>query len=123
MVNLQVVLLSAPASLASTMVIGPHHAAVIHVGDSSETAPAGEECPARRTRERGAFGGGGGLAPQGKLWNSAVEAVSPSIFGVQEPGINPTGGAIPRWGGPLGHRAGERGLYQPPSAGGISLQY
>jgi hypothetical protein len=37
--------------------------------------------------------------------------------GVQEPGINPTGGAIPRWGGPLDHRAGERGLDQPPSGG------
>ena len=36
MVGLQVVMLGAPASLASTMVIGPHHAAVIHVGDSSE---------------------------------------------------------------------------------------
>jgi hypothetical protein len=34
--GLQVVLLGAPASLASTMVIGPHHAAVTHVGDSSE---------------------------------------------------------------------------------------
>jgi hypothetical protein len=38
-------------------------------------------------------------------------------FGVHEPGIGPTGGAIPRWGGPLGHRAGERGLDQPPSVG------
>jgi hypothetical protein len=37
MVNLQVVMLSAPTSLASIMVIGgPHHAAVTHVGDSSE---------------------------------------------------------------------------------------
>jgi hypothetical protein len=36
MVDLQVVLLSAPTSLASIMVIGPHHAAVTHVGDSSE---------------------------------------------------------------------------------------
>jgi hypothetical protein len=36
MVGLQVVLLSAPTSFASIMVIGPHHAAVIHVGDSSE---------------------------------------------------------------------------------------
>jgi hypothetical protein len=26
----------APTSLASTMAIGPHHAAVIHVGDSTE---------------------------------------------------------------------------------------
>jgi hypothetical protein len=34
--SLQVVLLSAPTSLASTMVIVPHHAAVTHVGDSSE---------------------------------------------------------------------------------------
>jgi hypothetical protein len=33
-------------------------------------------------------------------------------FGVQETGINPTGGAIPRRGGPLGHRAGERGFYR-----------
>jgi hypothetical protein len=32
----QVALLGAPTSLASTMVVGPHHAAVIHVGDSSE---------------------------------------------------------------------------------------
>jgi hypothetical protein len=29
-------MLSAPTSLASIMVIGPHHAAVTHVGDSSE---------------------------------------------------------------------------------------
>jgi hypothetical protein len=29
-------MLSAPASLASIMVIGTHHAAVTHVGDSSE---------------------------------------------------------------------------------------
>mgnify|MGYP006155091983 CR=1 FL=1 len=36
MVNLQVVMLGAPTSLASIMVIGPHHAAVTHVGDSSE---------------------------------------------------------------------------------------
>jgi hypothetical protein len=36
MVNLQVVMLGAPASLASTMMIGPHHAAVTHVGGSSE---------------------------------------------------------------------------------------
>jgi hypothetical protein len=36
MVDLQIVLLSAPTSLASTAVIGPHHAAVTHVGDSSE---------------------------------------------------------------------------------------
>jgi hypothetical protein len=32
----QVVLLGAPTSIASTMVIGPHHAAVTHAGDSSE---------------------------------------------------------------------------------------
>jgi hypothetical protein len=38
MVNLQVVLLSAPTSLASLMMIGPHHAAVTHVGDSSEAS-------------------------------------------------------------------------------------
>ena len=37
MVNLQVVMLGAPTSLASIiMVIGPHHAAVTHVGGSSE---------------------------------------------------------------------------------------
>jgi hypothetical protein len=30
------VLLGAPTSLASTVVIGPHHAAVTHAGDSSE---------------------------------------------------------------------------------------
>ena len=36
-VSLQVVMLSAPTSLASIMaVLGPHHAAVTHVGDSSE---------------------------------------------------------------------------------------
>ena len=35
MVGLQVVLLGAPTSLASIMAIGPHHAAVTHVGDSS----------------------------------------------------------------------------------------
>jgi hypothetical protein len=29
-------MLSAPTSLASIMMTGPHHAAVIHVGDSSE---------------------------------------------------------------------------------------
>jgi hypothetical protein len=29
-------MLGAPTSLASIMVIGPHHAAVTHVGDSSE---------------------------------------------------------------------------------------
>jgi hypothetical protein len=34
--NLHIVLLSAPTSLTSTMAIGPHHAAVTHVGDSSE---------------------------------------------------------------------------------------
>jgi hypothetical protein len=35
--SLQVVLLGAPTSLASIVVIGPHqHAAVTHVGDSSE---------------------------------------------------------------------------------------
>jgi hypothetical protein len=31
-------------------------------------------------------------------------------FGVQEPGISPTGGAIPRASGHLYHRAGERGF-------------
>jgi hypothetical protein len=36
MVGLQVVLLGARTSLASIMVIGPHHAAVTHVGGSSE---------------------------------------------------------------------------------------
>jgi hypothetical protein len=36
MVGLQVVLLGAPTSLASIMVIGPHHAAVTHAGGSSE---------------------------------------------------------------------------------------
>jgi hypothetical protein len=36
MVKLQVLLLGAPTSLASTMAIGPHHAAVIHAGGSSE---------------------------------------------------------------------------------------
>jgi hypothetical protein len=36
MVNLQVVLLGAPTSLSSIMVIGPHHAAATHVGGSSE---------------------------------------------------------------------------------------
>jgi hypothetical protein len=35
MVGLQVVLLGAPTSLASIMVIGPHHAAVTHVGGAS----------------------------------------------------------------------------------------
>ena len=38
MVDLQVVMLSAPTSLASIMMIGPHHAAVTHVGDSSEAS-------------------------------------------------------------------------------------
>jgi hypothetical protein len=32
MLDLRVVLLGAPTSLASTLVIGPHHAAVIYVG-------------------------------------------------------------------------------------------
>jgi hypothetical protein len=36
MVNLQIVMLSASTSLASIMVIGLYHAAVTHVGDSSE---------------------------------------------------------------------------------------
>jgi hypothetical protein len=36
MVGLQIELLGAPTSLASIMVIGPHHAAVTHAGDSSE---------------------------------------------------------------------------------------
>jgi hypothetical protein len=36
MASLQVVLLGAPTSLASTMVVGPHHAAVTHVGSCSE---------------------------------------------------------------------------------------
>jgi hypothetical protein len=36
MVNLQVVMLSAPTSLASIMVIGPHHATATHVGDRSD---------------------------------------------------------------------------------------
>jgi hypothetical protein len=36
MVSLQIAMLSAPTSLASIMVIGPHHAAVTHVGGSSE---------------------------------------------------------------------------------------
>jgi hypothetical protein len=36
MVSLQIVVLGAPTSLASIMVIGPHHAAVTHVGGSSE---------------------------------------------------------------------------------------
>ena len=36
MVNLQIVMLSAPTSLASIMVIGPHHAAVTHAGGSTE---------------------------------------------------------------------------------------
>jgi hypothetical protein len=36
MVSLQVVMLGAPTSLASIMAIGPHHAAVTHVGDSPE---------------------------------------------------------------------------------------
>jgi hypothetical protein len=38
-------------------------------------------------------------------------------FGVQGRVQNPTGGAITRWGGPLGHRAGERILVQLPSGG------
>jgi hypothetical protein len=38
MVGLQVVMLGAPTSLASIMAIGPHHAAVTHVGGSSEVA-------------------------------------------------------------------------------------
>jgi hypothetical protein len=42
MVGLQVVMLGAPTSLASIMVVGPHHgAAVIHVGGSSGCGPAG----------------------------------------------------------------------------------
>jgi hypothetical protein len=36
MVNLQVVMLGAPTSLAGIMMIGPHHAAVTHAGGSSE---------------------------------------------------------------------------------------
>jgi hypothetical protein len=36
MVGLQIVMLSAPTSLASIVVIGSRHAAVTHVGDSSE---------------------------------------------------------------------------------------
>jgi hypothetical protein len=36
MVSFQIMLLGAPTSLASIMVIGPHHAAVTHVGCSSE---------------------------------------------------------------------------------------
>jgi hypothetical protein len=36
MVSLQNAMLGAPTSLASIMVIGPHHAAVTHVGNSSE---------------------------------------------------------------------------------------
>jgi hypothetical protein len=36
MMDLQVVMLSAPTSLASIMMIGPYHAAVTHAGDSSE---------------------------------------------------------------------------------------
>jgi hypothetical protein len=36
MVGLQVVMLSAPTSLDIIMVIGPYHAAVKHVGDSSK---------------------------------------------------------------------------------------
>ena len=36
MVGLQIAVLGDPTSLASIMVIGPHHAAVTHVGDSSE---------------------------------------------------------------------------------------
>jgi hypothetical protein len=36
MVSLHIVLLSAPTSLAGIMVIGSHHAAVTHVGESSE---------------------------------------------------------------------------------------
>jgi hypothetical protein len=48
MVNLQLVVLGAPTSLAGIMVIGPHHAAVTHVGDSSEVAgPAGAHGSAR----------------------------------------------------------------------------
>jgi hypothetical protein len=36
MVSPQVVMLSAPTSLAGIMTTGPHHAAAMHVGDSSE---------------------------------------------------------------------------------------
>jgi hypothetical protein len=36
MVSPQVVMLGAPTSLASIMMTVPHHAAVIHVGDSTE---------------------------------------------------------------------------------------
>jgi hypothetical protein len=36
MASLQIVMFGAPTSLASIMVIGPHHAAVTHVGGSSE---------------------------------------------------------------------------------------
>jgi hypothetical protein len=46
MVNLQVVLLGAPTSLASIMVIGPHHAAVTHAGDSSEVRQQEQHGPA-----------------------------------------------------------------------------
>jgi hypothetical protein len=40
MVNLQVVMLGAPTSLAGIMMAGLHHAAVIHVGDRSEVGSA-----------------------------------------------------------------------------------
>jgi hypothetical protein len=36
MVGLQVVMLGAPTSLTRIIMAGPHHAAVIHAGDSSE---------------------------------------------------------------------------------------
>ena len=51
----------------------------------------------------------GGAAPPTRVRGSGAG------FGVQKPGINPTGGAIPREHGVLDHRAGERGLDQPPS--------
>jgi hypothetical protein len=41
MVSLQIAMLGAPTSLAGIMVIGPHHAAVTHVGDSSEVGQRG----------------------------------------------------------------------------------
>jgi hypothetical protein len=68
----------------------------------------------------GRAGGSRGSAPSTPYLNEArpAGAATPTRvrgggagFGVKEPGINPAGGAIPRRGGPLGHRAGERGLY------------
>jgi hypothetical protein len=101
-VVLQVVLLSAPTSLASTMVIGPHHTAVTHVGDSSEVGQREHmvRLGIRRKCWSEAFLclGGHLPAPPRQVWGGCVPR---GMRSADTPPPTPTAGASACIGGPV----------------------